>query len=426
MVLFTLWLLLPMIGYADVLDNWHLRSQPLPDSILTSVAYGNDTFVVVGDNGIILTSPDGETWTQRTSGTSSTLLGVCYGNDTFVAVGADIILTSSDGVMWTSKTLDTVLNFKSVKYLKNIFIAVGIGLGRAIGGVVFTSPDGITWTGGEAASPACVLEGVDYGNNTFVTVGHYLIDGDYVIRTSPDGITWTGDTWGHDVVLMDVIYGQNTFIAVGFQVRDSMGYILTSPDGINWTSRTSNTSSFLDGITYGNNMFVTVGSEGTILTSPDGITWTTRTSGTNSELLGVGYGDDTFVAVGADGAILQSDPVPDTPDIGSDGGNGGGGCFIATAAYGSCLAPEVSVLRRFRDCCLLTNWIGRRFVDVYYHYSPPLARYIDKHAALKPLVRWILTPIVYAISYPLYVVVLISLLLLIRYFHIRRKEKHSL
>jgi hypothetical protein len=51
--------------------------------------------VAVGYPGTILTSPDGETWTQRTSGTTVGLYGVAYGNGTFVAVGeGGTILTS--------------------------------------------------------------------------------------------------------------------------------------------------------------------------------------------------------------------------------------------------------------------------------------------------------------------------------------------
>ena len=44
-------------------------------------------FVTVGDNGIILTSSDGISWTKRTSGTTKNLYGVTYGNSTFVTVG---------------------------------------------------------------------------------------------------------------------------------------------------------------------------------------------------------------------------------------------------------------------------------------------------------------------------------------------------
>jgi uncharacterized repeat protein (TIGR02543 family) len=69
-------------------------------------------------------------------------------------------------------------------------------------------------------------------------------------------------------------------------------------------------------------------------------------------------------------------------------------CFIATAAYGTPMAEEVQVLREFRDSYLLTNRPGEAFVSVYYRISPPVARFITGHPALKPLVRAGLAPVV--------------------------------
>lgn len=78
---------------------------------------------------------------------------------------------------------------------------------------------------------------------------------------------------------------------------------------------------------------------------------------------------------------------------GSSGSGGGGGCFIATAAYGSVLEPQVVLLREFRDAYLLTNGPGRKFVDYYYTFSPPLADFISRSELLKFMVRAALLPL---------------------------------
>lgn len=79
---------------------------------------------------------------------------------------------------------------------------------------------------------------------------------------------------------------------------------------------------------------------------------------------------------------------------------GGGSCFIATAAFGSYLHPHVQVLKAFRDRYLVTNSVGRLFVGCYYRYSPRVATVIEKNTALRTAVRWVLTPVVYAVRYP--------------------------
>jgi len=73
----------------------------------------------------------------------------------------------------------------------------------------------------------------------------------------------------------------------------------------------------------------------------------------------------------------------------------GGGCFIATAAFGSPFQRHVRVLRKFRDRYLLPSMIGKQFVKVYYHYSPPVADIIAEHYSLKAVVRVALLPVVF-------------------------------
>ncbi|MHB8845058.1 MAG: CFI-box-CTERM domain-containing protein [Nitrospirota bacterium] len=84
------------------------------------------------------------------------------------------------------------------------------------------------------------------------------------------------------------------------------------------------------------------------------------------------------------------EPITSLPDLPNTG------CFIATAAYGSPLAPSVQALREFRDRFLVTNTPGRAFVRWYYTNGPAAARYLNEHPAVKPLAQAALTPLVAA------------------------------
>ncbi len=75
-------------------------------------------------------------------------------------------------------------------------------------------------------------------------------------------------------------------------------------------------------------------------------------------------------------------------------GSGGGGCFIATAAFGSYQEPHVMLLRMFRDRILLPNAAGQWFVHQYYTYSPPLADWLRDHDSLRAVTRVLLLPLI--------------------------------
>ena len=80
----------------------------------------------------------------------------------------------------------------------------------------------------------------------------------------------------------------------------------------------------------------------------------------------------------------------------------GGGCLIATATYGSELAPQVQQLREIRDNSLLTTTSGTQFMgtfnDVYYSFSPIIADYERENHIFKEIVKIAITPMVSSLS----------------------------
>ena len=69
-------------------------------------------------------------------------------------------------------------------------------------------------------------------------------------------------------------------------------------------------------------------------------------------------------------------------------------CFVATAAFGTPMADEVNVLRRFRDHYLDTNAVGRAFVAAYYRVGPVMADIIRDRPILRKGVRALLSPLI--------------------------------
>jgi len=75
-----------------------------------------------------------------------------------------------------------------------------------------------------------------------------------------------------------------------------------------------------------------------------------------------------------------------------------GGCYIATAVYGSYEAPEVVVLRRFRDQRLNASAVGRVFVRTYYLVSPHLVSLFQERRVARVPARWVLDRIVRSLT----------------------------
>ena len=80
----------------------------------------------------------------------------------------------------------------------------------------------------------------------------------------------------------------------------------------------------------------------------------------------------------------------------------GGGCLIATASYGSELAPQVQQLREIRDNTVLQTESGSAFMtgfnQFYYSFSPMIADYERENPAFKEAVKLTITPLLVSLT----------------------------
>jgi hypothetical protein len=299
-------LILCLITITTGQEVWSLQNSGTQNALRGST-WGDSLFIVVGDSGTILSSPDGIVWTSRTSGTQKKLSRITWGDSLFIVVGdSGTILESSNGIAWSGRTSGTSKNLRDVTWGDSLFVAVGDS------GTILTSPDGSVWTdrtfavwGPNPSFGKCRFNAIAWGNNLFVAVGTDLLAaGALNYFTSPDGITWNGIARQRYVDLNDVTWTGNLFVITALD-----GMRFPCPMSIIYTSRTCNLGCgvSVSACTMGAGEYVAVGTN--ILTSPDNTVWTERQRPVGSgpySLNDVTYGDSIYIAVGSYGTIITS------------------------------------------------------------------------------------------------------------------------
>ena len=281
-----------------------------------SVTAGGPGLVAVGgagSNAAVWTSADGITWSRVPHNeavfggrASKTMWSVTVGGPGLVAVGDSGPHNDLSAAVWTS--LDGI-TWSRVPHNEEVFgggsmssVAVG-GPGLVAVGfdgdpetaihnaVVWTSPDGITWSrvphneaifGGETG---VWMSSVTAGGPGLVAVGS-----DAAVWTSADGITWSrvphNEAVFGDAGMSSVIAAGPGLVAVGGDGSDAA--VWTSADGITWSRVPHDEAIFggeagagMSNVTVGGPGLVAVGGSSfgqddgraTAWTSPDGITW---------------------------------------------------------------------------------------------------------------------------------------------------------
>jgi len=91
--------------------------------------------------------------------------------------------------------------------------------------------------------------------------------------------------------------------------------------------------------------------------------------------------------------VMDKEPAEDQP---------GGSCLIATAAYGTELAPQVQLLREIRDNTLFSTVSGTTFMGgfntLYYSFAPTVADWERESPFFKEAVKTVITPMISTLS----------------------------
>lgn len=367
----------------DALDRWYLRDA----RVVNKVRFVGGVFIGVGDNGHILTSANGQTWTARTSGTTAHLRGVAYGGvfpnpNSYVAVGTGgTILISSNAMDWTSIVTTNNCDLNDVAYGNNKFITVAtratINQPNAL-----SSPDGMNWS--KVIFPNAQPDQFgSYGTYTLVAVGNIFIAAgspsiaSYIWRSN-GGSTWENRGYNYEAI-QGIAFGNGRFVTIGFE-----GPPLVSTDlGLTWGISGTYPCNFscLQGraIAFGNSTFVASHSYFSgLVTTTNGLTWTRRSALTGNETISLAFGNGAFVAAGS-GGIYQSEPVS-TPGLSVTRNS--------TNALNLTAAGEVGRAYRLQTSTNLSNWSD------HFHYTNtlPAMEFIEPVTNHSPLYYRAVTP----------------------------------
>ena len=257
----------------------------------------------------ITVSDPARQFTQRTSGTTENLNAITTNGNLAVAVGGSggVIRTSPDGVTWTTRTVasSTNITFRGAAWDGSKFIIVGSDYNFAFPdgwqGVIYTSTDGSTWTRrfGGGTQRNNDLEAVAAGGGGMVAVGN-----NGTVLQSTDGLTWSPVTVAalSSTSIKGVAFGSGTFVLTGHSGGNGTPKVFTSSDRTNWmdVSSGSGLASWQDmrRIAWLNNRFVASGFYSKLRVSTNSGASFASNRSNNEEAPALAFGDGIYFAGG--------------------------------------------------------------------------------------------------------------------------------
>ena len=222
-----------------------------------------------GDFGNFYSSTDGNHWIFRTNNPNAWGLTLTCSGGLFVGIsGFGWLASSADGTNWLFSSVNAYYpaddyNNHDITYANGTFVLAGDTDGVAN---IFTSPDGVNWTGRTLPNPGSSISSVMAYSAPpfayFVAIGRN--DGHLYYSSSSTGTTWLqraipgGASISHAGGLLIVPYGAGTN--------------LVSTTGFYWTPYLTGLTSLMGTVTYAHGLFMAMAG-GHLATSTNGINW---------------------------------------------------------------------------------------------------------------------------------------------------------
>ncbi len=233
--------------------------------------FGGGRCLALGKTGpkeIVAVSDDGRNWDLGATGESTYGGGVCgltYFNDEFILFTGSgtsanntnpAIKTSPDGLTWSDKTSISG-NFRLHGFASDGSILVGVGeKGRRS-----YSSDGKNWVNDDDVRPLDTMISVAYGNRIFVGSGLHGMR-----MTTDDGKSWSSRIDGEEGEhINSMLWTGSEFVGIG------LGATYLSRDGSSWTRKPNENPP--TSAAYGNGIFVGIRWKGRVMISRDAIVW---------------------------------------------------------------------------------------------------------------------------------------------------------
>lgn len=264
--------------------TWTNATSGPTTTIGSRLAANGERALVIDSNGAAWSSADALVWRQDFTGISGSAITAQQVGKQMASLGSAIILVGTDGMLlasadngasWTAATADGQAipanwNFNQVQVSNGVALATAV-IGNTAERLMLRSVNGTEWQRASALDALRIADVASNGTGTWLAVGTAAI-----LSSTDGGLTWEQVNGPTMFSARAVVWFNNQWLLFGATTNSAPSRCWTSPDGTTWTDRGAN------GMAYsGNDFFRTEGhgrlvvwnrTDQPVITS-DGLTW---------------------------------------------------------------------------------------------------------------------------------------------------------